>query len=306
MPTKKGDGMPTWAPDNRNFRGGPLARLRMRLYRVGARTLLRDRHGGTRLEGTGWEGFAVQSREATANALRVSVDETFAEVRTAIRAEFGETMAIPWVPFVVHVPRGILVDSVVRILLARADLPIDRVGGRYLPRASCAVVTGAPDSVDLCECAAHELCHAWSHLQFGATGRIPWSYEGYANIVADVVVRTFSRADMYQRHIDVFNALRDGGNDLSLRTVLTIPGWGKRMPPDYAAWFSSHATVFTGFLTECSKRSPGIAEARTRAIQEIPPSCTEQLTNLEQAFGTSIEEIETGFFEYCERRRSVE
>lgn len=263
-------------------------------------TLAEERFGGSHLRGHGWRGFAVEASPALAVYIQDGLDWIHGEVKRLLEAEFHLPSALTkWDVLAIHCPSTVQVDDLVEAVTQRGVVRIDSVAGCYVAEYGAAVLSGAPESLEFYACSTHEICHALCHCLLGATGRIPWSYEGYADLISDKVVRKRLGVSILHEHLSAFKSLRMTAGDLPLRRVLMIEDYGDGMPPCYMNSFISHAALFVAFLKENAGQIAPIRRVFNAAVREDVSSCLALIESVEEAFGKTVEQIEDDFHDYC-------
>lgn len=262
-------------------------------------TIAEKRWGGTHLRGDGWRGFAVEAPRALAVDIQDGLDWIHSEVKRVVHADFDLAPSrMKWDVLAFHCPLTVEVDDLVRTVTQRGVVPIDSVDGRYIAEYGTAVLSGAPASLQFYTCATHEMCHALCHCLLGATGSIPWSFEGYAELVSDRVVNKRLGVSILREHLSAFKSLRMTAADLPLRRVLMIEDYGERTPPCSTA-FIPHAALFVAFLKEHAEQSATIRRVFNAAVREDVSSCLALIESLEEASGKTVEQIEEDFRDFC-------
>jgi len=273
-------------------------RMIHRLYCHGVRWFLSQRFPGEAMHGPGWAGFAIGADKGDALEVAKCVTALFPDVQESVAGDFACKKRTPGKLFVIHVGAEYSVDDVCNLLLAKAGMGLRHVAGRYLQAGETALISGCAGSAELQICVAHEICHFVCHDMFGAVGTIPWASEGYANVVTGRIICHTSDSSLLRAYAAQVEAAVRWGS-MGLRQILSREEHDNNAEEEqiYES-FVAHATLFVDYLFNCARKSLAIENVLKQAIRE-DISTVEVLSQLERAFGSSIEVIEERFHVYC-------
>jgi hypothetical protein len=175
------------------------------------------------------------------------------------------------------------------------SLPISRAGSCFWA-PDIVFVVGHPQQADFKGTVAHELSHALGHLARDGAHVPPWIDEGVACLVAAEVAHQ-DYALHYMRCA--------GGDDpdpfqlpIPLRVLLQPT---QTLDNDMAqSMLTGEAAMFLRFLWQGRVANAEPWDMARRAFAGLEPETTLPARSLEQAFGTSLNEIEQAFVAFCQ------